>query len=136
MPEIDSDLIRHALKTAREYGFRSVRLESGETKFRATLEAQAYADEPEEVAASFAAAVELGAKDAVVTSPCVGYFAPSPKCPKVGDAITKGQVIGAIMAVGLPNDVVCPFEGTVAEIIAQDGEALEYGQAVLTVERA
>ena len=35
---------------------------------------------------------------------------------------------------GIPQDVVAPIDGIVAEILAQAGDAVEYGETVVLVE--
>lgn len=73
-----------------------------------------------------------------VTAPVVGtiYTAPSPTdAPfiKVGDKVTKGQVIFVIESMKLLNEVVSDIEGEVAEILVENAQAVEYGQQILRI---
>lgn len=74
-----------------------------------------------------------------VKAPIVGtfYAASSPDQPpfvKVGDKIKKGDVLFIIESMKLMNEVQSEIEGTVAEILVGNGEAVEYDQPILRVE--
>ena len=63
--------------------------------------------------------------------------APAPDQPpfvKVGDQIKKGDVLFIIESMKLMNEVQSEIEGTVAEILVGNGEAVEYDQPILRVE--
>ena len=93
-----------------------------------------------------AAAAPLAAAPAVaapagkfVKAPIVGtfYAASAPDQPpfvKVGDQIKKGDVLFIIESMKLMNEVQSEIEGTVAEILVGNGEAVEYDQPILRVE--
>jgi biotin carboxyl carrier protein len=67
-----------------------------------------------------------------IASPLVGLFHPS---VKVGDVVAAGQVIGAIEALGMPTSVDAPQPGTVEDLLATDGSAVEYGQPLVLLRR-
>ena len=74
----------------------------------------------------------------VVKSPIVGtfYAAPSPdKAPfvKVGDAVKKGDVIMIIESMKLMNEIQSDFDGTVAEILVNNGDAVEFDQPIMVI---
>lgn len=74
-----------------------------------------------------------------VKAPIVGtfYAASAPDQPpfvKVGDHIKKGDVLFIIESMKLMNEVQSEVEGTVAEILVGNGEAVEYDQPILRVE--
>lgn len=74
-----------------------------------------------------------------VKAPIVGtfYAASAPDQPpfvKVGDQIKKGDVLFIIESMKLMNEVQSEVEGTVAEILVGNGEAVEYDQPILRVE--
>lgn len=74
----------------------------------------------------------------VVKSPIVGtfYAAPSPdKAPfvKVGDSVKKGDIIMIIESMKLMNEVQSDFDGTVAEILVENGEAVEFDQPIMII---
>ena len=75
----------------------------------------------------------------MVTSPIVGtfYAAPSPeKAPfvRVGSSVKKGDVLFIIESMKLMNEVESEFDGTVAEILVEDGQPVEFGQPIMRLE--
>lgn len=76
--------------------------------------------------------------DKVVNSPLVGTFynSASPDADpfvKVGDTVKKGQVMGIIEAMKLMNEIESEYDGTIAEILVENGQAVEYGQPLFRV---
>jgi acetyl-CoA carboxylase biotin carboxyl carrier protein len=72
----------------------------------------------------------------LITSPFVGTFyrAPSPEAPafaEVGDTVRKGQVVCIVEAMKLMNEIEAEADGKVAEILARNGEHVEYGQPLI-----
>jgi acetyl-CoA carboxylase biotin carboxyl carrier protein len=75
----------------------------------------------------------------VVKSPIVGtfYASPSPDKPpyvKVGDSVKKGDTIMIIESMKLMNEVTSEFDGTVKEILVQDGSPVEFDQPIMIIE--
>jgi len=76
-----------------------------------------------------------------VTSPMVGTFyrSPSPEAPafvEPGTRITRGDPLCIIEAMKLMNELEAEVEGTVREVMVQNGEPVEYGQVLFRVEPA
>ena len=97
--------------------------------------AAAPAAAPAPAAASEAS--EEGGK--VITSPLVGtfYSASSPDAEpfvKIGDTVKEGQVVAIVEAMKLMNEIESDCSGTVVEILAENGQAVEYGQPLFRVE--
>ncbi len=74
----------------------------------------------------------------VVTSPVVGTFyrAPSPDKPPFvteGQAVKKGDVLFIIESMKLMNEIQSQCDGVVGKIDVQDGQAVEFGQPLLTL---
>ncbi len=72
-------------------------------------------------------------------SPMVGTFyrAPSPGAPsfvEVGQAVTKGQTLCIIEAMKLLNEIESDVSGTVKAILVENGQPVEYGQALFVIE--
>ena len=70
-----------------------------------------------------------------ITAPIVGtlYAAPSPDAPnfvKVGDKVQAGTVLCIIEAMKLMNEIEAEVSGTVREILVENAEPVEYGQAL------
>ena len=73
-----------------------------------------------------------------VRSPIVGTFyeAPSPGAPpfvKVGDPVEVGQVLCIVEAMKLMNEIEAEVEGTISEILVEDGQPVEYGAPLFRV---
>ena len=74
----------------------------------------------------------------VVEAPIVGtfYAAPSPEkeaCVTVGKEVKKGDVLFIIESMKLMNEIQSDFDGVVTQIFLKDGDAVEYGQPVMTI---
>lgn len=74
-----------------------------------------------------------------VKAPLVGtyYAASSPESEPfvtVGKRVKKGDVLMIIESMKLMNEVLCEQEGTVAEILVQNGDAVEFDQPILRIE--
>ena len=74
-----------------------------------------------------------------VTSPMVGTFyrsaSPGAKAfVEVGDTVKEGETICIIEAMKILNEIEADKSGTVKEILCQNGQAVEYGQALLSIE--
>jgi acetyl-CoA carboxylase biotin carboxyl carrier protein len=87
-------------------------------------------------AAAPAAAPEPQGK--IVKSPMVGTFyrSPGPGKPafvEIGQAVKPEQTVCIIEAMKLLNEIECGFEGTITEILAENGQPVEYGQPLFVV---
>jgi len=76
-----------------------------------------------------------------VTSPMVGTFyrAPSPDAPPyvdIGATVQQGTVLCIIEAMKLMNELECEVEGTVARILVENAQPVEYGQVLFLVDPA
>jgi acetyl-CoA carboxylase biotin carboxyl carrier protein len=74
----------------------------------------------------------------VVESPLVGtfYSSASPDAEpfvKVGDHVSKGQVLGIIEAMKLMNDIESDYDGEVAEILVNNKDMVEFGQPLFII---
>lgn len=74
----------------------------------------------------------------VVTSPFVGTFyrRPNPDADsytEVGARVEKGQVLCIVEAMKLMNEIEADAAGTVAAILVQDAEPVEYGQPLFKI---
>jgi acetyl-CoA carboxylase biotin carboxyl carrier protein len=101
--------------------------------------------EPASTAASAGSAAEAlagtGAADGLVRveSPMVGTFyrAPQPGAPPfvdVGDVVAQGQTLCLIEAMKLFNELKAEVEGVVRDVLVENGQAVEFGQALFELE--
>ncbi len=89
--------------------------------------------------AASSASSEPEHKGKAIVSPMVGtfYSKPSPDAEpfvKVGDSISAGDKVCIIEAMKLMNEIESEFSGKITEICVTDGQAVEYGQAIMYVE--
>lgn len=78
------------------------------------------------------------AKGNFIKSPLVGrfYVAPAEDADPfvaVGDKVKKGQTVAIVEAMKLMNDIESEFDGTVAEVLVENGETVEYGQPLFRI---
>ena len=79
-----------------------------------------------------------GQEGHVVKSPMVGTFyrAPSPEAKPfvaAGDPVKEGQTICVIEAMKLMNEIECDATGVVKAILVENGQPVEYGQALFII---
>lgn len=75
----------------------------------------------------------------IVKSPMVGtfYASPSPDSPsfaKVGDKVTADTVVCIIEAMKVMNEIKAEVTGTITEICVENGDSVEFGQAIYKVQ--
>ena len=90
--------------------------------------------EPEVAAAESAKSAALDVK-----SPMVGTFYKSPEPGSkpyvaVGDRVKKGQIVCIIEAMKIMNEIESEFAGVVREILVEDAQPVEYGQALFRID--
>ena len=73
-----------------------------------------------------------------ITAPLLGtfYVAPEPGAPpfvKVGQQITEDTTVGLIEVMKVFNSVRAAVGGTIVEVVAQNGQFVEFGQALFIV---
>ncbi len=89
--------------------------------------------------AAAAKGIELGAGQKLVESPMVGTFyrAPSPDSPpfvEEGDSVRKGKPLCIIEAMKMMNEIEADVSGRVVKILCENGQPVEYGQALMVLE--
>jgi oxaloacetate decarboxylase alpha subunit len=141
-----AERIREIVRIVQETGIAEIAVEEEGTRVsvrrtedRVPLEAAApetAAEEPE-VAPGEAEPATDGAVR--VEAPMVGTFyrAPQPGAPpfvEEGDAVAPGQTLCILEAMKLMNEVKAEVEGVVRTIHVQNGQSVEYGQALFDLE--
>jgi len=74
-----------------------------------------------------------------ITSPIIGtaYLAPEPggkKFIEIGQKIKKGDTIMIVEAMKTMNHVPSPMDGVIKEIKVEDGQPVEFGQTIATLD--
>ncbi|MBD5104936.1 MAG: acetyl-CoA carboxylase biotin carboxyl carrier protein [Ruminococcaceae bacterium] len=75
----------------------------------------------------------------IIKSPIIGtfYAAAAPGKPafvSVGSKVAKGGVVCIVESMKLMNEITSEFDGIVAEIFVNDGEAVEYDQPLFRLD--
>jgi acetyl-CoA carboxylase biotin carboxyl carrier protein len=134
VPELTERLHRH--------GLGEIEVAHGDLRLRVAAAPQASAARAAEdrtatdtSAPQAAAAREVGAATVGVASPAVGFFVYAERLGP-GLEVSKGDELGHVEMLGVRHDVRAPRGGTVGHLVAESGEAVEYGQVVLELETA
>ena len=74
-----------------------------------------------------------------ITSPIIGtaYLAPEPggkKFIEIGQKVKKGDTVMIVEAMKTMNHVPSPVDGIVKEISVEDGQPVEFGQTIATLD--
>ena len=129
MAGLSKDDIRFSLEIAREYGFSEVHLSDADGEFTAELKpVPASKTNPAASTATSAPPVLQ------IKSTYVGYFRAVTPPLMLGDAVKPGQVVGSVETLGLLNDIESKVSGQISEIKVVDGDAVDFGKALFTVE--
>jgi acetyl-CoA carboxylase biotin carboxyl carrier protein len=142
--EMDTEFVRKLAQVLHETNLGEIELADGERRIRIARPSVTVAAAPVAAAAPaasspVAAANDLGKHPGAVKSPMVGtaYLAPEPGKPNfvaVGDEVTKGQTLLIIEAMKTFNPIKAPKAGTVAQILIDNAQPVEFEQPLMIVE--
>jgi acetyl-CoA carboxylase biotin carboxyl carrier protein len=140
---IDSDAIRELAKLLDETGLTEIEINEDGRAIRVSRAAAAaapYAPPPPGPVTAVAPALESAPADepGTVSSPMVGtaYLASGPgeaAFVKIGDQVTQGQTLLIIEAMKVMNPIEAPRNGVVRQIFVEDGQPVEFGEALLAL---
>lgn len=146
---IDAELVRELANLVTETGLSEIEVEKGDLRIRVvrrlepvtvqvaagpTPPAPAAVAVPSPLAAPEPARLHAGS----VPSPMVGtaYLRPSPEAKafvEVGSRVEAGEKVLLIEAMKTFNEIVAPHAGTVSAIFVEDGQPVEFGEALLVI---
>lgn len=148
--EMDTEFIRTLAKLLEETNLGEIEMADGDRRIRVARPSTAAppgfplpaAAAPIAVAASGAAAPaanDVSKHPGAVKSPMVGtaYLSPEPGKPvfvNIGDKITAGQTLLIIEAMKTFNPIKAPKAGTVAQVLIDNAQPVEFGQPLMIVE--
>jgi acetyl-CoA carboxylase biotin carboxyl carrier protein len=69
----------------------------------------------------------------IARSPAVGYFTPAPDLA-IGQPVQAGDLLGSIDVLGISQEVIAPSDGIISRVLAEDGQAVEYGQGLADID--
>lgn len=127
---IELQWVERLAHTLQEYQLHKIELETEDVEL--TLRASrrqpappAVVDAAEEIDVEEADVVLIRSKD-------VGLFRPASDL-EAGGTITHGQKVATVEAVSVVHDVVSEYQGTLVDILVQDGDPVEYGQPLFVL---
>ena len=151
---VDPKLVRELADMLAETGLTEIEVEEGTKRIRVArnLSAAPVAAAPAPVVAPAPAAAtpvpapsEAPAGSAPATdttnavkSPMVGtaYLAPEPEAPNfvdIGQAVKKGDTLLIVEAMKVMNPITAPADGTVQQILIDNGAPVEFDQPLIVV---
>jgi len=133
-----NELVPRLSERLERHGLDEIEVSSGELRLRVARAARSTpaAGQPDRSIASLAAptaAAPGSAASVGVASPAVGFFVYADGLGP-GLAVEKGDSLGQVEMLGIRHDVRAPRRGFVRHLVAETGEAVEYGQVVLELE--
>jgi acetyl-CoA carboxylase biotin carboxyl carrier protein len=78
--------------------------------------------------------VEVAPTTITIMAPVVGFFRHAKKPVGEGATVKAGQTVGVVESLKVPNEVTAPLAGRVVELLAQDGQGVEYQQPLFVIE--
>jgi acetyl-CoA carboxylase biotin carboxyl carrier protein len=151
-PDTDTrvlELTRQLAVLLNEHGLAEVEMEAGDLRLRVQRTAAPMPQPalsavpvtpPAAVPADASAAGDTAVSNIVtIEAPMVGTFyrASSPTADpyvREGDMVKEGQILCIIEAMKLMNEIESRVAGRVARILVENGQPVEYGQALFLIE--
>ena len=147
---IDPELVRELANLVIETGLSEIEVEKGDLRIRVArrLEpvsvqvaaplAAATSPAPQAAPSALAPAEPARSQPGSVPSPMVGtaYLRPSPDAKAfvdIGSTVAVGDKLLLIEAMKTFNEIVAPRAGTVTAIFVEDGQPVEFGEALLVI---
>jgi acetyl-CoA carboxylase biotin carboxyl carrier protein len=148
---IDPELVRELAHLVTETGLSEIEVEKGDLRIRVVRRIEpvsvqvaapapiaAAAPAPMHMPAALAPAEPARTEPGTVPSPMVGtaYLRPSPEAKAfidVGSRVEVGDKLLLIEAMKTFNEIVATRAGTVTAIFVEDGQPVEFGEALLVI---
>ena len=143
--EMDTEFIRKLAKLLDETNLGEIEMADGDRRIkvaRPTVAASTAVPVPVAtvpVAVTAPVANDISKHPGAVKSPMVGtaYLSPEPGKPmfvSIGDKVTAGQTLLIIEAMKTFNPIKAPKAGTVAQVLIDNAQPVEFGQPLMIVE--
>jgi acetyl-CoA carboxylase biotin carboxyl carrier protein len=143
--ELSAEDVRRILELVDQSHFGELRLEMGDLRIYVRKAGVAPGPSapapppPEEPLAPEPEEPEPDGRLTYVTAPMVGTFyrAPAPDQPpfvEPGDTVAAGDAVGIIEVMKLFNSITAGVDGTVAEVLAENGAAVAHGRRLVAID--
>ncbi len=148
--KIDVDAIRSLAELLDETNLNEIEITQADSSIRVTrgggqvvqtvaapVGVPAAANAPVDDAAP--AGGDLSKHPGAVTSPMVGtaYLKPDPDSPafvSVGQSVNEGDTLLIVEAMKVMNPIKAPKSGTVKQVVVNDAQPVEFGEALVIIE--
>ena len=136
--KIDKDLIKQLSDSLNEFNLTELEYSDGKTSIKVGKGSKAIAASPSAETATKPIAQQEDNSSNIIRSPMVGtaYLSPEPGAKpfvSVGNKVKKGDTILIIEAMKTMNHIQSAVDGEVKEILINDGEAVEFDQALAKI---
>ncbi len=139
----DLDKLRELIALMDEHGLSEVSLTKGDQAWKVrkdsgdSIQMVPVANATDTAAPAGSAPVQ--AAPPTIDSPVVGtfYSAPTPDDPafvKVGQAVSADTIVCIVEAMKVFNQIPAEMAGTIAEVLVNNGDAVEYGQPLFRIQ--
>ena len=137
--KIDKKLIKELVDNLKEFQLTELEYQEGQTKIKVSKGSKVVdqAKTSAVVSPNKSVLKSSDESDGIrIKSPIIGtaYLAPEPGAKKfieVGDKIKKGQTVMIVEAMKTMNHVPSTADGEVKKILIEDGQPVEFGQALV-----
>jgi len=147
---MDIKKVRQFVKILKDNGLQEIEVEDSDSRIRITNGGQPMQavyhtpqimEPPVETTAAGAGKKVSESKYHIIKSPMVGTFyrTPSPDSPpyvEEGQSINKGQALCIVEAMKLMNEIESDIKGKIVSILVENGQPVEYGEALFEIDPA
>ena len=143
--KIDKKIIQELSNYLKEFNLTEIEITEKDTKIKVSKNNVSINNQPQVVSPSstttsaISTPVQKVISGIEITSPIIGtaYHAPEPGAKKfveIGKRIKKGETIMIVEAMKTMNHVPSTSDGVVKEVLVTDGQPVEFGQVLITLE--
>ena len=140
--KIDKKLIKELVDHLNEFNLTELEYQDGDKKVKVSKNIKNISDQNVKnsvITANKAVLKDEDENGLRVKSPIIGtaYLSPEPGAKKfieVGQKIKKGQTIMIVEAMKTMNHIPSSDEGVVKKILVNDGQPVEFGQALIILD--
>ena len=143
--KIDKKIIQELSNYLKEFNLNEIEITEKDTKIKVSKNNFSISGQPQLGSPSSSTTSSVSAQTpkiktgTEITSPIIGtaYHAPEPGAKKfieIGKKIKKGDTIMIVEAMKTMNHVPSPIDGVVKEINVEDGQPVEFGQTIASLD--
>ena len=143
--KIDKKIIKELSDYLKEFNLTEIEITEKDTKIKVSKNNVSISNQPQVISSSSPASSSAPTQTQKIksgieiTSPIIGtaYHAPEPGAKKfveIGKKIKKGDTIMIVEAMKTMNHVPSTKDGVIKKICVEDGQPVEFGQAIIVLE--